>query len=321
MKKMIFTLALLLGSVTHAIAGVKEVVKDATGSGPTQQQAVAEALLIAVQSVNGTGVSSQVNYEETVSMSVSRNQWNYSSKTSPVFSVDTSGSGSVSRFQVLSLTGSKDHYRAHVRAYVNKFESSVNDQHLKRIAILPFRLTSRTENAENVSEELADLVGTYMTQSGQLSVLDRQYLAEMQYENDVLNWDGAPQELARIGQKVGVDYLVVGKITQLTAASRSSMYGLNKDATQVRLTWRVIEANTSKVVAAGTLNRTISAFSGQNLLTGASNNATDVLAQGVYQEIMAGLKLKSRSNTTQSATDSSPGYAMTPGSSDKPIQW
>ncbi|MEB3753547.1 CsgG/HfaB family protein [Acinetobacter sp. MD2(2019)] len=321
MKKMIFTLALLLGSATHAIAGVKEVVKDATGSGPTQQQAVAEALLIAVQSVNGTGVSSRVDYEETVSMSIGRNQWNYSSKTSPVFSVDTSGTGSVSRFQVLSLTGSKDHYRAHVRAYVNKFESAVNDQHLKRIAILPFRLTSRTENAENVSEELADLVGTYMTQSGQLSVLDRQYLAEMQYENDVLNWDGAPQELARIGQKVGVDYLVVGKITQLSAASSSSMYGLNKDAQQVRLTWRVIEANTSKVVAAGTLNKTISAFSGQNLVTGASNNATDALAQGVYQDIMAGLKLKSRTSATQAAVDTSPGYDMTPGSSDKPIKW
>lgn len=321
MKKIIFALSILFGCITTSFAGVKEVVKEATGSGPTQQQAVAEALLIAVQAVNGTGVSSRVDYEETVSMSISRNQWNYSSKTSPVFSVDTSGSGSVSRFQVLSLTGSKDHYRARVRAYVNKFESSVHDQHLKRIAVLPFRLTNNTENSDDFSVELTDLIGTYMAQSGQLSVLDRQYLAEMQYENDVLNWDGAPQELARIGQKVGVDYLVVGKITQLAPASGSSMYGLNKNAQQVRLTWRVIEANTSKTVAAGAVNKTVSQFSGQNLITGASNTAADMVAQSVYQDIMVGLKLKARGEVAQESVDTAPGYAMTPGSSDKPIQW
>lgn len=321
MKKIIFALSLLLGCITSSFAGVKEVAQEATGSGPTQQQAVAEALLIAVQAVNGTGVSSRVDYEQTVAMSISRNQWNYSSKTSPVFSVETSGLGSVNRFQILSLIGSKDHYRAHVRAYVNKFESAVQDHHLKRIAILPFRLTNDTENSDNFSMELSDLLGTYMTQSGQLSVLDRQYLAEMQYENDVLNWDGAPQELARIGQKVGADYLVVGKITLLAPASSSSMYGLNKDAQQVRLTWRVIEANTSKTVAAGAFNKAVSQFSGQNLVTGASNTAADMVAQTVYQDIMIGLKLKTRAEVAQSAVDTAPGYTMTPGSSEQPLRW
>ena len=321
MKKIMLALTLIVGCMSSSFAGVKEIIQDASGSGPTQQQAVAEALLIAVQAVNGTGVSSRVDYEQTVTMSINPNQWNYSSKTSPVFSVDTSGSGSVSRFQVLSLTGSKNNYRARVRAYVNKFESTVQDKHLKRIAILPFRLTSNTEYSDDFSMELSDLVGTYITQSGQLSVLDREYLEEMQYENDVLYWDGAPQELARIGQKVGVDYLVVGKITQLAPASGSSMYGLNKDAQQVRLTWRVIEANTSKTVAAGAFNKTVSTFSGKNLITGSSNTTTDMVAQAVYQDIMVGLKLKTPAELSQGSVDTAPGYAMTPGSSDQPIRW
>ena len=143
----------------------------------------------------------------------------------------------------------------------------------------------------------------------------------MQYENDVLNWDGAPQELARIGQKVGADYLVVGKITQLASASNSSMYGLNKNAQQVRLTWRVIEANTSKTVAAGAVNKTVSQFSGQNLVSGASSTTADMVAQVVYQDIMVGLKLKTKGEISQGVVDTAPGYAMTPGSSDKPIQW
>ena len=321
MKKTLSLLLLALGLNTSALAALKEVSQDATGSGPTQQQAIAEALLIAVQAVNGTSVSSRVDYEETVSESLTRNRWTYNSKSSPVFSVETTGSGSVSRFQVLSVSGSKNAYRARVRAYVNKFESSVQDQHLRRIAVLPFRVTSGADYDDEFSGELADLIGTYLTQSGKLSVLDRQYLAEMQYENDVLNWDGAPQELARLGQKVGVDYLVVGKITQLGQASGNAMYGLNQNAQQVRLTWRVIEANTSKVVAAGAVNKTISQFSGQNLVSGSSNTTADTVAQSVYQDILAGLKLQAKGSSNTANVDTSPGFEMTPGSSEKPIQW
>ncbi|MCF9046611.1 CsgG/HfaB family protein [Acinetobacter nectaris] len=324
MKKFLSTLCILLGLTTSAFASLKEVAKETTGSGPTQQQAIAEALLTAVQSVNGTSVASRIDYQQTVSMSVSQSQWSYKSSTSPIFSVDTTGSGAVNRYQVLSLSGAQGNYHARVRSYINKFESNVQDQNMRRIAILPFRVTSGADYDSDFSSELADLVGTYLTQSGQLSVLDRQYISEMQSENSFLNWDGAPQELARIGQKVGVDYLVVGKITQLGQATNShQMYGLNKNAQQVRLTWRVIEANTSKVVAAGNLNKTISQFSGQNLVSGETKTTADVVAQEVYQDILVGLKLKVKKDTVSgnNPVDTSPGYSMTPGSSDKPVQW
>jgi hypothetical protein len=51
----IFTLCsfVLLNNNSFSYAALQEVMKEATGSGPTQQQAIAEALLIAAQSVNG----------------------------------------------------------------------------------------------------------------------------------------------------------------------------------------------------------------------------------------------------------------------------
>ncbi|MBF7687404.1 CsgG/HfaB family protein [Acinetobacter rathckeae] len=320
MKKYIYAFLVLLGFISlPAFAALKEVVKDTVGTGTTQQQAIAQALLTAVQSVNGTSVSSRVDYQSTVKMSVSNSEWNYKSQVSPVFSVDTTGSGSVNRYQVLSLTGSPNNYHAKVRVYVNKFQSNVQDQHLSRIAILPFRVTRGASYDDEFSSELADLIGTHITQSGKLSVLDRQYLSEMQQETDFLNWDGAPQELARLGQKVGVDYLVVGKITQIGKASQS-MYGLNDNAEQVRLTWRVIEANTSKVAAAGTLNKTFSGFTAQNLVSGQENTTADRVAQELYQDILIGLKLQT-GKTNSGSVDTSPDFEMTPGSSDKPLQW
>jgi hypothetical protein len=75
MKKILLA-GLLSGLLSSpAFAAIKEVVKEASGSGPTQHQAISEALLIAVQSVNGASVSSQMNYEETVSLSVNNQGW------------------------------------------------------------------------------------------------------------------------------------------------------------------------------------------------------------------------------------------------------
>lgn len=161
-----------------------------------------------------------------------------------------------------------------------------------------------------------------MAQSGQLSVVDRHYIDEMQFENDFLYWDGAPHELARIGQKVGADYLLVGRINDLSVASGQQMYGLNAGAEQVRLTWRVIEANTSKVVAAGTFNRTLSNLMTQNLLNNSLNDSTaDKIAQSLNPEILQGLKLQPVQSSSSQFYDTSPGYEMTPGSSDQPVKW
>lgn len=328
MKKIL--LAAILAGVwsSSSFAALKEVVKEASGSGSTQHQAISEALLIAVQSVNGATVSPRADIEETVNMSVSNNQWKYSGKVSPVFSVDNVGSGSVTKFQVLSVSGSKDHYRAKVRAHVVQFQSSVQDQHLRRIAVLPFQFAERnnrsdaTNSAGEFSEELADVLGNYLAQSGQLSLLDRHYIEEMQYENAFLQWDGAPSEMARIGQKVGADFLLVGRINNLSVANSNQMYGLNAGSEQVRLTWRVIEANTSKVVASGTFNRALANSSVQNMLNNnLDENSAEKIAQLLSQEILVGLKLQPSSSYGNQGASFTPTYDMTPGSSEKPIKW
>lgn len=321
MKKMILAALLGFGMHQSSWSAIQEVAQEASGSGTSQHQAISEALLIATQAVNGTTVSQQVDYEDTVQLTMQQNHWVYTGKSSPVFSVKSTGAGSITRFQVLSVTGNQQHYQARVRAYVTKFGSSVEDQHLHRIAILPFRLTGTAHRSSEFSEELADVLGTYLSQSNQLSVVDRQYIDEMQAENDFLRWDGAPQELARIGQKVGADYLLVGKISQLgnTSSTASHLYGLNQNAQQLRLTWRVIEANTSKVVAAGTLNQVIAEHATDNLLSDEVTTPIDQVAQQLNQKILQGLKLTVP--VTLPTTDPSPGYAMTPGSSEEPIRW
>lgn len=328
MKKIIFSALFAACLSSSAFAALKEVVKEASGSGATQHQAISEALLVAVQSVSGATVSPRADLEETVNMSMNGNNWNYSGKVSPVFSVDSVGSGSVTKFQVLSVSGSKNNYRARVRAHVVQYQSTVQDQHLRRIAVLPFQFyeknnrSAQADSAGEFSEELADALGNYIAQSGQLSLLDRHYIDEMQYENAFLQWDGAPHEMARIGQKVGADYLLVGRINDLSAANSQQMYGLNQGSEQVRLTWRVIEANSSKVVASGTFNRALPKNSVQNILNNTLNDSSaETLAQNLSQEILVGLKLQPNTSYGNQSTTFTPTYDMTPGSSEQPIKW
>jgi len=181
--------------------------------------------------------------------------------------------------------------------------------------------SAQVDSAEDFASELSDQLGVYLAQSGQLSLLDRHYLSEMQSENEFLQWDGAPQELARIGQKVGADYLLVGRINDISAASGQQMYGMNQGAEQVRLTWRVIEANTGKVAASGAFNRVLADSAVQNLLNNSLNDSSaDKIAQGLSQEVLAGMRLQPASSSSLNA-GFTPTYEMTPGSSEKPVQW
>lgn len=331
MKKILCS-ALLILSIHPCFAAIQEVMKEATGSGPTQQQAIAEALLTAAQSVNGTMVSPSLNMAEEVSMVVSRNGWNYSSKASPVFSVSTSSSGAISRFQVLSVSGSGKSYRAKVRAYIPKFQSSVADNHLRRIAVLPFRMTngkfdlSSEYNRDDFVTEVADLIGTQMVNSHQLSIISRDFISEMAGENAILEWDGAPSEMARLGQKVGADYILVGRISEARTVQGRSFYGaVPAERDSIRLNWRVIEANTGKIAAAGTINQLQRPQMAS--LINETNPATvaELVANQVTNDVLSGLSLRPV-NTTSAAVNSAPlaplnDADLSPGSSEKPVHW
>ncbi len=308
-------------------------MKEATGSGPTQQQAIAEALLIAAQSVNGTSVSSRIDLTEEVNMVVTNNHWSYQGKTSPVFSVATQGTNAITRFQVLSVSGSGKNYRAKVRAYVSKFQSSVADQHQRRIAVIPFQYTSGKtrlidgNDASSYLTEVADLIGTQLSNSRQLSLVSRDYIEEMASENDFLRWDGAPAEMARLGQKVGADYILVGRINEAKAVQGRSFYGaVNAEQQSIRLNWRVIEVNTGKVAAAGTINQQQRQSLGDMINNSQSTTSSDLLAQQVTNDVLNGLSLTpvsySQQNTAQIESSEPLSDAdLTPGSSEKPVRW
>jgi TolB-like protein len=325
MKKIIIPALLILGMHSVSYAAINEVVKEASGSGSTQHQAVSEALLVAVQSVNGASVAQRVDMNEIVNVSMSNQHFSTSNQTTPVYSVQNPTAGSVTKFQVLSVSGSKGSYRARVRAHVAQFESTKQDQYQRRIAVLPFQFKNQTIAkvgipASDFSIDMAESLGNLLAQNTQLSLVDRHYIEEMALEKAFLNWDGAPVELARIGQKVGADLLVVGRINELSSAGQERMYGMQAGAAEVRIMWRVIEANTGKVITSGNFNRVLSQNKFQNILNNQLDDSrAEVIAQGLSHEVLAGLKLQP--DIRQVVSEYTPTYDVTPGSSEQPVKW
>lgn len=77
--------------------------------------------------------------------------------------------------------------------------------------------------------------------------MSRDYIEEMASENAFLRWDGAPAEMARLGQKVGADYILVGRINEAKTTQGRSFYGAVPAGQQaIRLNWRVIEVEFRK---------------------------------------------------------------------------
>lgn len=331
----IFCAVLLSLTATSSFAALQEVMKEASGSGPTQQQAIAEALLTAAQSVNGTKVSSQMGIAEEVNMVMTDHHWSYQGKSSPVFSVQTESSGAINRFQVLSVSGSGKHYKARVRAYISKYQSNVADQHLRRMAVFPFQVVESKfnlasgEDPYEFVQEVADLIGTQMANSRQLSLVSRDYIEEMASENAFLAWDGAPSEMARIAQKVGADYILVGRINEARTVQGQSFYGAvpaERDA--IKLNWRVIEVNTGKIAAAGSIKQPPQANIGNLVTQDTPPSSTEIFADQVVNDVLRGLSLKSNhysqnEDSFDNHVNSSPlsDADLPSGSSEKPIRW
>ncbi len=329
MKKIVYIATLALW-MSAAQAAIQEVMQEATGSGQTQQQAIAEALLVATQSVNGTHVSPRVDMETQVSLVVTKHGWSYQGKSSPVFSVDTDTSGSVSRFQVLSVSGSGKSYKAKVRAYIAKFQSVVADGNQRRMAVLPFRVVGSgfdlagVGSSSEFATELADQIGVQLVNSHQLSLLSRDFIGEMAGENAFLEWDGSPTEMARIGQKVGADYILVGRISEARSVEGRSLYGVTAaQRDSLRLSWRVIEANTGKIAAAGSVNQLHRPAAGAFVQESMSASTADLLADQVSNDVLVGLSLRARSSNVAPVEELPPlnDANLTPGSSEKPVKW
>ena len=146
----------------------------------------------------------------------------------------------------------------------------------------------------------------------------------MASENSFLQCDGSPTEIARIGQKVGADYILVGRISEARSVEGRSLYGMTSgQRDSIRLSWRVIEANTGKIAAAGSVNQLQRQTTGSLVNDSVPASTADLVADQVSNEVLVGLSLKPKTSKSSQTAELPPlsDADLTPGSSEKPVKW
>ncbi len=241
---------------TASGAGLEYVNVKAEGEGSTTAQATASALSSAVAQVNGASLqSSQVSAEllETVD-SEAGNTAKAQNTMAAVVSQQTKGL--IREYRVVSTAQEGPVWTVHVEATIARYTKSPQSNRL-RITVLPFRV--KTPAQKEAAERFASELNANLTQSRKFAMLDRQFEAERQEEMAInASADTSIEEMAKLGNRLGTDYMIVGVIEDGGVTTQSTQLAgrtLSSSTARLSVSYRVIDAPTGQVKFADTWSR------------------------------------------------------------------
>ena len=249
----------------HASASVSGQVAGPDGSGSVHSSANADA-------EGNSQASGKFSSSDSASGAFDANR--------SVVTTSSSMSGVVRRFQVAGQRQDHGQWFVTIIAEIPVYEGSAASKRMK-IAVLPFRTDSEDKKSSDFEQSVHAQVIDALTQSGKVAVLDRDYAQENQGElSQLQSEDFSKDEAAKLGNKLGADYIIVGTVSK-AAATQESVYmeavgkrifgATHADA---QLSFRMIEAATGVVQLSGTLSGT--KYAASSLDTVAKAEAADL---------------------------------------------
>ena len=199
--------------------GVERIAVKASGKGPTVQVAVDRAIRLAFEQVNGKAFdAATLSIDAGITGQIGDRSIQASSSGFADL-VYTETHGAVSEFRLLSQNEADGMVEVLIEASVEKFVKPESASQL-RVAISPLRLSrssftigSKTVPATKIAQQITDNISDALLQSKRVTVLDREFDAEIQRELgriDAGNWKN--EDRLRLGQQLAADFLVVGRL-------------------------------------------------------------------------------------------------------------
>ena len=208
---------LILISIGNASTRIEYQTIDAEGMGGSLQQAVERALIVGINKINGAIISSRVKNFLTQKTLTTNNKKIIETNKFFEESIAKRTRGIIKSYEILSQKRDKQSnlYRVLIRATVPVVKQ--NSQ-LRRIRLVfgPLRISENTtpkSQTRKFEKRFRQRLENYITQSRKFAVLDRRFLQEQDVELDFLKKSGTnPNELARLGNRAGADYLITGLV-------------------------------------------------------------------------------------------------------------
>jgi hypothetical protein len=198
-----------------ASANIKLVEVQAEGIGTTQRDAILDALKTAVGQINGMDISSQTISRLATQVIDTDQYTEFTASTEFVEDISSATSGQIDSFDIISSRVRPDFNNAIevvLRVKVAKYVASKQLNRLRMSVYDPYLDASIASEPDAIrfARSLRRKVEDYLTQTRRFAMLDRQMLTDTQDELNLIANGGMPtSELARLGQRVGSDYLVM----------------------------------------------------------------------------------------------------------------
>jgi curli biogenesis system outer membrane secretion channel CsgG len=227
MKRIVFLfIFLFIGVVACADEEIHEF--EVTGEGISYKEAFHDALVNGISQIYGFKMKSEeVRQTKIKELSAYVND---QSKSIGEIDINTQGridfktEGFVQNYEVLSKSmNSSDLYEVNVLIKIASYKTpGISPNSRRKIAIIPFRTKQTSYSfrgghilSSEISRQFTQKLVTEMTQTRRFTVLDREYMEEFLREKSlVLSADAPVSEQMKIGEVLGVDYLLVGTITE-----------------------------------------------------------------------------------------------------------
>jgi TolB-like protein len=263
-------------------AGIEYVTVKAEGEGSSVSHATASALSSAVAQVNGAALAStQLSSELTLSLET-QDESAYALSTSMAEVISQQTKGLIRDYSVTEKTQESGVWTVHVEARVAKYTRSAQADRL-RMSVIPFRLSGKGQ--EEARDRFVSELGNHLAQSRKFAMLDRQYEDERKLEMDINASADAPmEEMVKLGNRLGTDYMIVGKVEDAATHSRSTVLAgrtLTTHTAKFAIAYRVIDAPTGQVKFADSWSRSAEGASVFTL----ANQAAEAISRQIVDAI------------------------------------
>ena len=231
--------------------GIQEKTVSSIGYGATENEAIQDALVEALGQIKGKQIDAE-KLSETKRL-IKDNQEDLTKSSNKKISEATSGV--ISSYKILKMKKTDDGlFKVKIKATIAVYEKS-KQLDRRKLAVLPFRINNNIFNDESISfiNSWQKDLEEGLTQTRRFAMIDKSYEYESDKElSSYQNKQYDINEVARLGNKAGVDYMVIGTLENL-ANKNVSVGGKDVKLREVSIALRIIDIATGQIKFAKTV--------------------------------------------------------------------
>ncbi len=245
---------------------IEYIEVESSAVGENKQSAITAALNDCVSQVRGVKLSSTTQLNKVLETKETDSKVNSMGSENFAKKIDAATKGEVASFKIISENpNAKNGYEIKLSAKVAKYSGAQSGR--LRLALMPIYTAKssyisddKAMSSDDVSRQVTQSLANPLVSSRRFNVLDREYIAAVSSERALIESGASSvEELCKLGQTLGADYLVTGVVEDFAVDTKSEYFpSFEKTITvkqgKISVNLRIIDIATRQIKFANSIN-------------------------------------------------------------------